>query len=780
MTKEQRRPLRWLRLLSAEQRGTIRSRLLALALIPSSALLILWVGTLVTPVSSLLSLHRSTAFIEEAGIPSLEVISALQAERQSTMEYLAHAGTSAGGRSLTPELREDRAATDAAVSDFRAGIEDAGLNSFPEQTRDRIERFLSTLEVLPMHRDVLDTSTPAREGAVSTYNEAIEAGLQLWDLQEKLVDSERTHRMRSLTSLIRAEELLSQEDGMLTYSSISGVFTTADHIDFATAVGAQRYLYSQIAPELTGPVRDDYDEVIGSAQFRTVQSLENEAIRSGAASDEPPIDIELWQSARETLDRSFGELTDKRIAALAEESRSEALQLTALLALFSVATLAVVVASVLFSSRAVAWLNRRLGTLREATLDYANRRLPEITARLRAGEKVDVDTDAPLIPVDVNDEIGQVTEAFNTAQRAAVTSATQEAKLREGVRNIFRNIARRAQTLVHRQLSLLDSLEQSETDPKVLESLFRIDHLSTQMRRNAENLMLLTDDRPSRKPGEPLSLAQAARAASSEIEDYSRVKLLPMPAVRLKGSVASDSVRLLAELLENAASFSPPNTTVTVRGEALPHGSYALEVEDRGLGMLPEGYAEANELLGGSSRRFNLADMREDSQLGLIVVATIAQRHNLKVTLRPSPYNGTQAIIVFPPETIDTTPVTPPAVPLEPARPAPAELEAPPVTAPSAPAESAPAAPATSATGATALPAAPRSAESDTYKGLPRRRRSQRRPQPTPPAPAPSISRPVSTDRSLEEIRQMMSAFQRGTRTGRAEGNTDHPTTETR
>src|SRR5690606_5011608 len=122
----------------------------------------------------------------------------------------------------------------------------------------------------------------------------------------------------------------------------------------------------------------------------------------------------------------------------------------------------------------------------------------------------------------------------------------------------------------------------------------------------------------------------------------------------------------------------------------------------------PEGYAEANELLGGSSRRFNLADMREDSQLGLIVVATIAQRHNLKVTLRPSPYNGTQAIIVFPPETIDTTPVTPPAVPLEPARPAPAELEAPPVTAPSAPAESAPAAPATSATGATALPAAPR------------------------------------------------------------------------
>lgn len=780
MTKEQRRPLRWLRLLSAEQRGTIRSRLLALALIPSTALLVLWVGVTVTPVNDLIVLQRGTTFVEEAGVPALEVISALQAERQSTMEYLALRESGSDNRVPTTQLREDRAATDTAVADFRAQIEESGLLSFPEETRDRIDRFLSTLTVIQPHRDVLDTSTPTRDGVVSTYNEAIEAGLQLWDIQEKLVDADQAHHMRSLTSLIRARELLSQEDGVLTYSGISGTFSTADHIDFAAAVGAQRFLYTQIAPELTGPDRAVYDEVIGSAQFRTVQSLENEAIRAGAATDDPPVDIELWNSSRSMLDESFQDLTESRIADITEQSRADALQLTLLIAALSTVTLAVVVASVLYSSRTVTWLNRRLGALRQATLDYANHRLPRITARLRAGEKVDVDTDAPLIPVDVDDEIGQVTKAFNTAQRAAVDSATQEAKLREGVRNVFRNIARRAQTLVHRQLSLLDTLEQSETDPKVLESLFRIDHLSTQMRRNAENLMLLTDDRPSRKAGEPLSLAQAARAASSEIEDYSRVKLLPMPTVRLKGAVASDSVRLLAELLENAASFSPPSTTVTVRGEALPHGSYALEIEDRGLGMLPEGYAAANELLSGSSRRFNLADMREDSQLGLIVVATIAQRHNLKVTLRPSPYNGTQAIVVFPPEAIDTSPATPPEITVERTRPAPAELEAPSVTASPAPSGTAPAA-APAAPDSTARPAAEASAESDTYKGLPRRRRSHRRQQqPVPPAPAPSISRPVSTDRSLEEIRQMMSAFQRGTRTGRAEGSNEYPTTEAR
>src|SRR5690606_14604052 len=186
--------------------------------------------------------------------------------------------------------------------------------------------------------------------------------------------------------------------------------------------------------------RIGYDKVIGSAEFRTIQALENEVIRAGAISGDPPIDIEQWSAAWSKLDESLSEVTDSQIKALTEQARSEALQLTALLTLFSVATLAVVVASVFFSTRTVTWLNRRLGTLREATLDYAHRRLPEITARLRAGEKVDVATDAPPIPVDINDELGQVTEAFNTAQRAAVESATQEAKLREGVRNIFRNI----------------------------------------------------------------------------------------------------------------------------------------------------------------------------------------------------------------------------------------------------------------------------------------------------------------------------------------------------
>ncbi|MEY9212580.1 nitrate- and nitrite sensing domain-containing protein [Thermobifida halotolerans] len=775
MTKEQRRPLHRVRLLSKEQRGTIRARLLALALIPSSALLIFWVGTIVTPVSTLFSLHQSTTFVEEAGVPALEVISALQAERHSTMEYLALSEAESGENILTPELRQDRLATDTAVADFRAGIEEAGLSGFPGETRDRIDRFLTTLEVLSPHRDVLDSSTPVRSGAASTYDEAIEAGLQLWDIQEKLVDGGLTHEVRNLTSLVRARELLSQEDGLLTYASASGTFTAADHIDFAAAVGAQRYLYTQIAPELSGTDRSAYDAVMGSSHFRTVQTLENETVRIGATAEGIPIDIQSWESARETLDQSFQKLEEDRAAALVEQSQASALRLTLLLALLSLVTLAVTVASVVFSSRTVTWLNRRLGALREATLDYAHSRLPSITSRLRSGEEVDVATDAPPIPVEINDEIGQVTEAFNTAQRAAVDSATQEAKLREGVRNVFRNIARRAQTLVHRQLSLLDSLEQSETDPKVLESLFRIDHLSTQMRRNAENLMLLTDDRPSRKAGEPLSLAQAARAASSEIEDYSRVKLLPMPNVRIRGQVAGDTVRLLAELLENATSFSPPNTTVTVRGEALPHGSYALEVEDRGLGMLPQGYADANELLSGSVQRFNLADMREDSQLGLIVVATIAQRHGLKVTLRPSPYNGTQAIIVFPPEAVDTEAASPPAV--EPARSAPAELEAPAAAA----TEPAPTAPVPTAPAESTAPPSPgASADPDTYKGLPRRRRSHRRSQPTPPAPAPSISRPVSTDRSLEEIRQMMNAFQRGTRTGRAEGNTDQPNRETR
>ncbi|GLU45752.1 sensor histidine kinase [Nocardiopsis ansamitocini] len=763
-----------------EQRRSIRARLVALALIPSTALLALWIAITSVLVGDMVDLRRSAAFTDTIGMPVLSVITDLQAERRATMEYIA--GDRTGRVDYRAGVQEARDRTDQTIDDFAGALGRVPDRALPSTAHSRIETFEDYLASLPLHRAAMDAIAPSRAGGSHPFDMAIEAGLLIWDVQVEISDPALSQQARSLTSLMRARELLSQEDALIVHAVTADSFTITDHADFSRAVGAQRYLYTQIAPELSPQERAAYDEVTGTAFYRTVRELENDVITGGPLQTGLPVNSQVWKNARVSVDLDFQRVERDQTDAVLEQGRQASVELMIGVVAVSTMALAVVVASLLFSLRVVRALGQRLNTLRDATLDYAHTRLPDITRRLRAGEQVDIVADAPMLSTGPRDEIGQVTEAFNLAQRAAVESAAEEARLRAGVRNVFRNVARRAQTLLHRQLGLLDTLEQSETQPAVLESLFKIDHLSTQMRRNADNLMLLTDDRTLvRRSEEPLPLGHAVRAASSEIEAYARVKLLTTTEAALRGPVAADVVRLLAELLDNATVFSPPHTPVMVRAEALSNGYYSLEVEDRGLGMTAEGYTEANELLKGTSEGFSLADMREDSRLGLIVIATLAQRHRLKVTLRPSPYNGTQAIVVLPPEVI-AEPGTATAAPALPAR----LTESPTGPPPPAPTALMPARPATPAPRRSAP--APRTTAESTYKGLPRRVRGTKGTPDSAPAPqpdpvverAPVRPHPPARERSLEEIRAMMSSFQQGTRHGRTGSGSDHHTTEGR
>ncbi|MBB6171581.1 signal transduction histidine kinase [Nocardiopsis mwathae] len=784
-----------------EQRRSLRSRLIALSLLPSAALLALWAVFTTVLVQDMLELRATAAFTEDVGAPVLDVIADLQAERRYTMEYIA----GARAESRTPRydtLARIRSQTDETVDGFRAAI-DSGA---PHPAATRVQSFDTTLDGLNDHRSALDEATPGRADAAAYYDGAIEDALRIWDAQAELVEGRLAHNTHSLTSLLRARELMAREDAILTYAHAADDWTTDDHAEFAAAVGAQRYLHTQITPDLSDSERAIFDGLVDSAFFRTVRALEDTVVAAAPERSTPvPVNAQSWKAAKEAVDIDFQKVEENRTEAVTTDIHGEATSLLWRAIALSTVSLVAVLTSLTVSLRFTRRLGFRMQNLREATLDYADTRLPTITARLRAGQNVDVKAEAPDIPVLRNDEIGQVTEAFNTAQRAAVTAAVEETRLRAGVRNLFRNVARRTQTLVHRQLGLLDTLEHSETDPDVLEALFRIDHLSTQLRRNAENLMLLTGGstaRPARR-SDPVTLQDAARAASSEIEDYQRVRLLPMPGVSVQGDAGRDLVRLLAELLENATSFSPPHSSVTVRGESLANGHYALEVEDRGLGMPPERYERANALLAAPPD-FDLADMREDSQLGLFVVATIAERHGLKVTLRPSPYNGTQAIVVLPPQTIaDGAPATsgtridaarrpaPEAAPAAPRPPmgepqgrpgaddgtAPSTDHTSPAADPTRPA-SPPLSPAPDASGAAPAPdaagdgpphPAPVAPTGDTYKGLPRRVRTSRRQGLSLPAPPTEAMTTEAADatRPLEEIRDMMSALQSGTREGR-------------
>jgi hypothetical protein len=310
-----------------------------------------------------------------------------------------------------------------------------------------------------------------------------------------------------------------------------------------------------------------------------------------------------------------------------------------------------------------------LRRLKEAAEGVARRTLPGVVERLQHGERLDLDAEAAA-PIEIHskDEIGQVAEAFNAVHRVAVRVAGEQAALRKSVGDMFLNLARRSQSLVDRQLELIDDLERGETDPEALENLFRLDHLATRMRRNAENLIVLSGSEPARRWSDPVPLIDVVRAAIAEVEDYTRVELLPIEPLSLAGQAVSDVVHLLAELIENATSFSPPGTKVQVAGQHVSSG-YVVEIEDRGLGMTDPELVEANERLANPPTiNFALSRM-----LGVYVVGRLAFRYGIKVQLRHSWYGGVTALVLFP-ENL----VVRPSVATVPLLPAPESMVAPP------------------------------------------------------------------------------------------------------
>ncbi|HEX2375642.1 MAG TPA: ATP-binding protein, partial [Actinomycetota bacterium] len=254
-----------------------------------------------------------------------------------------------------------------------------------------------------------------------------------------------------------------------------------------------------------------------------------------------------------------------------------------------------------------------------------------------------------------------------SVHRVAIQVATEQAALRKSIGDMFLNLARRSQSLIDRQLELIDDLERTEADPDALENLFRLDHLATRMRRNAEDLIVLSGAEPARRWSQPVPLVDVVRAALAEVEDYNRVELLPIDDIGVAGQAVSDVVHLLAELIENATSFSPPGTKVQVAGQQVSNG-YVLEIEDRGLGMSDDELVEANERLANPP----MVDFALSRMLGLYVVARLAQRYNIKVQLRHSWYGGITALVLLPP-TVAVRAPTPEALEA-PSRRGPAEL----------------------------------------------------------------------------------------------------------
>ena len=340
------------------------------------------------------------------------------------------------------------------------------------------------------------------------------------------------------------------------------------------------------------------------------------------------------------------------ISTLANTSRTNA---STDLLVTSLVTLLLLLLVALVSTIVARSLIRPLRKLRADALDVAGNRLPEMVRRLSQSEGTDEGVEIEPIGVTSTDEIGEVARAFDQVHREAVRLAADEAMLRGNLNAMFINLSRRSQSLIERQLSLIDSLEQSEQDSGRLGSLFRLDHLATRMRRNSENLLVLAGHEVTRRWSQPVPLVDVLRAAISEIEQYERVVLNVQPGIVVVGQAVNDVVHLVAEIVENATTFSPEDTQVYVSGQPLSSGGVLLDITDNGVGISDQEMSHANWRLDNPP----VVDVAVSRRMGLFVVGRLAARHGVRVRLRHAQAGGLTALIWLP-DTVAAPEVAPP------------------------------------------------------------------------------------------------------------------------
>ncbi|HEU5031336.1 MAG TPA: nitrate- and nitrite sensing domain-containing protein, partial [Spirillospora sp.] len=599
---------------------------------------VLWAFAASIALGQGLNLRHVETVQDHFGYPSGALGSALQNERRLSMVYL---GSRADGDRAAME--SGRLVTDRQADLFRRLVQDRGArDAAPAQARRLADRIGGELAALGTGRRAIDAGATGRSKAFADYTALLSDVGSLQGSLATLDNSEVAKDARNEASLSRARETLAEEDAVLAGALAAGRMTPAEHAQFVKLVGTQRSLYGFASSELRAADQAYYQRVTGMPEYTRLRALEDRFVASRALVRPSTDSGTLWKT---TADSNLTRLRGLELSVAAgAEQRAKPISdgIITRVVLAGALGLLAVVASLVIAVWVARSVIRELARLRREAIDLADVRLPGVIRRLRRGEEVDVAAEAPPLAFGTR-EIDQVGEAFNAARRTAIQGAVEEATLRRNVSDVFVNLARRSQTLLHRQLKLLDSMERRIEVPDDLEDLFRVDHLATRMRRHAEGLIILSGQAPGRGWRSPVAIVDVARAAASEVEDYTRVNVAPMTRAAIVGPAVADVIHLLAELIENATAFSPPHTTVQVHGQAVSHG-FTLEVEDRGLSMDEPSLAAANERLA-SGGEFDLSDA---SQLGLFVVGRLARRHGVKVTLRTSPYGGMTAIVLLP------------------------------------------------------------------------------------------------------------------------------------
>jgi signal transduction histidine kinase len=642
----------------------VRSRLLLLIIIPTLTAVVLGAISIVTSVQSALS-DQQVEQLANLSQSVTQLAGYLGKEEVWTAYYIG-LGAANGGRGSGPKQDGSALQNITTVqgqgkpweSDLQSQI--AGLGSgYPAQVEADARNITALLGELDVLRNQSQTTNLPALAVVTSYSNVID---QLLAIDDNIALSSGDQslatdvRALGLVSRIRAE--VAQQGALLTYAYQAYQNRSFAPNVLAAVQSAQAEQGANLAqfdvsasPQQVAAYRNT---AVGSLVDFS-QQYEQTAIQLGANSQAlgpAPYDSnEVAQAFLTGPDADLALLQQNLVTQTID--RASALRRDAIVTASVVGggILIVLLLALLLTTVIGRSMVRPLRRLRSGALEIAGVRLPETVRQMSDSEGAAVSLDPEPIDVDSTDEIGEVARAFDQVHREAIRLAANEAALRGNVNAMFVNLSRRSQSLVERQIRLIDDLEQGEQDSDRLSSLFQMDHLATRMRRNSENLLVLAGHEATRRWNQPVALVDVLRAAVSEIEQYERVTLNVQPGIALRGHAVNDVVHLLAELAENATSFSSADTPVVVAGHLLSSGGVLLDITDQGVGMGAEEMAHANWRLDNPP----VVDVAVSRRMGLFVVARLAARHGIRVRLRPAPTGGLTALVWLPDEVISHT-----------------------------------------------------------------------------------------------------------------------------
>ncbi|MBE1491949.1 sensor histidine kinase [Plantactinospora soyae] len=636
----------------------MRTKLGAVLVVPSIAFLVLagaQTGALVSQAGLL------GEFADQVGVGReiTTLIHELQRERDQTAGELAALGSAPGGQlepgQALPALEPVYPVADRAINQFRVAAEPLARGE--ASWRISYDRVDEALKRLPDVRAAVPAAGLTPDPVLSEYDRVIEVLLVL--LAEPSPGSDRpdlTDAVLRYVEFAQVKEVNSKMRGHLYAAARAGRYEPTDLVALTDLRAQQLTGLADFRLSATDRQIERYASAASNPNFLAAVKMEETTFTSGdriAAVLEPKT---WWTTSQQRQDLlrqvEAGAVGDA--VTLAENRSAEQLRRTVLTA---GGVLAVLVAA-LFTSIAIGRsVASSLRMLRSQALRVAQVELPETLERLRTVDPVASEFDVPPADVRSMDEIGEVAEAFVAVHRSAVTVALEQAVMRRHVNAMFVNLARRSQVLVERQLELLDELEQDEGDPDQLENLFKLDHLAARMRRNDDSLLVLAGTEATRRWNRPVLLPTVMLAAVAEIEQYQRIRHNVADELYIVGHAVADLVHLLAELLENASSFSRPDTVVRIDAAGQPDGSVLVEIVDQGLGMSPSALEQANEVLAVPPA----ADVSASERMGLFVVSHLAARQGVRVRLRPIESGGLMATVWLPANLLAPAPTADPA-----------------------------------------------------------------------------------------------------------------------